>query len=67
MMSTTYEERPSAKIYQFPVRHRTQMAKVQEQARPQGSTATAKVAAAALDGAWYHEAAVEKTEAGLRH
>jgi hypothetical protein len=66
-MSTTHEQRPSAKIYQFPVRQRIQSAKAQELARIQSIMAMPKAAAAALDGAWYHEEAVEKTAPGARH
>ena len=67
MMSMTPEQRPTAKIYQFPVRDPAQVARAQEQARLQAIMAMPRVAAAALDGAWYHEAAVEKTRPGVRH
>lgn len=67
MMSMNPEQRPSAKIYQFPIRDRVPAAKAEEHARIQSIMAMPKVAAAALDGAWYHEAAVEKTVASARH
>jgi hypothetical protein len=67
MMSMTPEQRPSAKIYQFPVRDRARAVKAQEHARIQAIMAMPRAAAAALDGAWYHEAAVEKAESGIRH
>ncbi|MGD9510044.1 MAG: DUF2735 domain-containing protein [Geminicoccaceae bacterium] len=66
-MSATREQRPSARIYQFPVRQRVQSAEAQELARIQSIMALPKAAAAALDGAWYHAEAVEKTAPGVRH
>lgn len=67
MMSMTPEQRPGAKIYQFPVRDQAQLARAQEQARLQRIMAMPEATAAALDGAWYHEAAIEKTATGVRH
>jgi hypothetical protein len=67
MMNTTPQQRPSAKIYQFPMRNRAQPAKAEARTDIQDVVALPKIAAAALDGAWYHEAAVEKNGTGARH
>ena len=66
-MNSSPQQRPSAKIYQFPIRNRAQAAKAEAHTDIQGVVALPKIAAAALDGAWYHEAAVEKIGTGARH
>ena len=61
-MTTTDAQRPSAKIYQFPVRKQVQTAESVEALRIRNALAMPSAAAAALGSAWYHEEALGEGE-----
>jgi hypothetical protein len=63
--TTTSAQRPTAKIYQFPVRKRATTAESSEAVRIRSALAMSRAAAAALGSAWYHEEALGEDEPRL--
>jgi hypothetical protein len=58
--------RESAKIYQFPTRVRQTAGCHREQADVVVDPKLPRVAAAAFGSGWYHEAAIEEAQRGLK-
>ncbi|EWY39397.1 hypothetical protein N825_06795 [Skermanella stibiiresistens SB22] len=60
-------QRASAKIYQFPVKHRAVTSGYLEEAKSDMDASSSRFADAAFGGGWYHDAAVQEEERTRKH
>ena len=64
-MNTEFS-RPTARIYQFPVRGHGATDRRRDEAKSVTSSSTNKASQAVYSGAWYHQAAIQDGERGRK-